>query len=577
MRLIRRGKRCIAWAGMEGDCSCGVFTCEADAPPLGDFMSHADDHQVCIAAEPDWEEDTARTVCARCSAKFGLVRRRHHCRGCGVLLCNRCCTWMPLPEQFGLGDEEQRVCKWCIDVKFNMLQAARVEHAQRVRILMAWNIDTSHAAASGSTALHAAAADKSQQGVGAVRCLTEQGFIEDMCDDKGWQAIHVAASVGNIDAIRILARAGADLNATNDEGSTALHLATHRGHVHTAQYLVNTGAHVNVSDGEGNSPLLLAVASGHVPLVSFLVSHGADLTTANHNGECAHAINDASAGGDHALAVERQQHTLKEASCSCAAVERSSPHSMLTVHEAIAAALSPGKRRRHSANVRSFDSTPTGTMLGRRSRNTASGDRHVQLGTPGGTFRESLYFDPELSTWQCFHMQHESSPSSISSHDSHLRGLGSLPEVHPKISEEQLSPLSDSHVPSCAYSNRHANRYAHDRAIRKSNSAASFAFSDGRLTPQEERHLLRPPTPGLDSDVASEGRQTPSTLSQEGRITPLMFDSCERRSDLALGASELPVCTCNNLNVSLSPAAALLSESPFENAPQPAMHAIASM
>lgn len=399
---------------MEPDLFCGVFSCGAEAPPdTGSFFSSADD-QVGIDPNPEWEPDDRREICARCCAAFGVWRRRHHCRGCGVLLCNSCCAWTELPEAFGYGQELQRVCKWCIQVKFNLLQAARVGQAHRVRVLMSWGIDMSEAAASGSTALHAAAGDRSPQGVGAVRCLTEQGFPEDLQDPNGWQPIHVAGSVGNIDVIRILVHARANLDdTTREEERTALHLATAEGHTHTAQYLVNTGAAVDLGDGEGNTPLLLAVRQGLVPLVIFLVHNGASPHTQNALGQDAFALNELCSSG----------RTYESSTPKLAA---SGARRAPTMLQAIADALQPKKRSNLGPFARSPSSnSPTGTMMGRASRQCAPGDRHVQLGTPGGTFRESLYYDPESAT-DCLHLPHYpdsspppelSTPSSLSSYE----------------------------------------------------------------------------------------------------------------------------------------------------------------
>jgi hypothetical protein len=37
-----------------------------------------------------WESDAARSVCKECDKAFGLMRRRHHCRTCGLLVCHEC-------------------------------------------------------------------------------------------------------------------------------------------------------------------------------------------------------------------------------------------------------------------------------------------------------------------------------------------------------------------------------------------------------------------------------------------------------------------------------------------------------
>ena len=60
---------------------------------------------------PFWIPDTEASNCMICDSKFTLVRRRHHCRACGQVLCSLCCS-----EKFSLNHmegKEGRVCKPC--------------------------------------------------------------------------------------------------------------------------------------------------------------------------------------------------------------------------------------------------------------------------------------------------------------------------------------------------------------------------------------------------------------------------------------------------------------------------------
>jgi hypothetical protein len=40
----------------------------------------------------DWQADDSTTVCMQCGKEFGTFRWRHHCRGCGRVLCDGCCS-----------------------------------------------------------------------------------------------------------------------------------------------------------------------------------------------------------------------------------------------------------------------------------------------------------------------------------------------------------------------------------------------------------------------------------------------------------------------------------------------------
>ncbi|KAL6739005.1 hypothetical protein Aduo_012498 [Ancylostoma duodenale] len=60
---------------------------------------------------PDWHDGTE---CFRCRAEFSLFNRKHHCRACGQIFCDRCSTKeLPLP-QFGI-EREVRVCDACYE------------------------------------------------------------------------------------------------------------------------------------------------------------------------------------------------------------------------------------------------------------------------------------------------------------------------------------------------------------------------------------------------------------------------------------------------------------------------------
>jgi ELMO/CED-12 family/FYVE zinc finger len=62
---------------------------------------------------PQWMPDDAVTQCTGCGIQFSLLVRRHHCRACGLILCDDCSSSrVPLP-QFGYADHV-RVCNSCL-------------------------------------------------------------------------------------------------------------------------------------------------------------------------------------------------------------------------------------------------------------------------------------------------------------------------------------------------------------------------------------------------------------------------------------------------------------------------------
>lgn len=60
---------------------------------------------------PYWVPDNMTNNCMQCDQKFSLIKRRHHCRACGQLLCSSCCCFKAKLEY--LGDAEARICIQC--------------------------------------------------------------------------------------------------------------------------------------------------------------------------------------------------------------------------------------------------------------------------------------------------------------------------------------------------------------------------------------------------------------------------------------------------------------------------------
>lgn len=61
--------------------------------------------------KPFWIPDNEAPVCMHCDTKFTVIKRRHHCRACGKVLCASCCNMkVKLPY---MDYKEARVCSIC--------------------------------------------------------------------------------------------------------------------------------------------------------------------------------------------------------------------------------------------------------------------------------------------------------------------------------------------------------------------------------------------------------------------------------------------------------------------------------
>ncbi len=69
---------------------------------------------------PQWEPDNSSEYCRGCGKTFSLVRRRHHCRSCGRLLCMKCVTQEKIQSSESSSsasfNANVKVCLQCADV-----------------------------------------------------------------------------------------------------------------------------------------------------------------------------------------------------------------------------------------------------------------------------------------------------------------------------------------------------------------------------------------------------------------------------------------------------------------------------
>ncbi|XP_065680031.1 FYVE, RhoGEF and PH domain-containing protein 2 isoform X1 [Hydra vulgaris] len=60
---------------------------------------------------PLWVKDEDVTMCMLCTLKFGLIYRKHHCRGCGKVVCDKCSNYRSVLAY--AGNQLQRLCHCC--------------------------------------------------------------------------------------------------------------------------------------------------------------------------------------------------------------------------------------------------------------------------------------------------------------------------------------------------------------------------------------------------------------------------------------------------------------------------------
>eukprot|EP00754_Rhynchopus_humris_P022524 Rhum_TRINITY_DN14795_c30_g1::Rhum_TRINITY_DN14795_c30_g1_i1::g.118382::m.118382 len=91
--------------------ACLPFSGASDAV-LHIACSSAIPTTVITPSHPAWVPDQARTTCTFCTRTFHIFFRRHHCRGCGAILCSACTTrasGTALPPRW----QNARLCATC--------------------------------------------------------------------------------------------------------------------------------------------------------------------------------------------------------------------------------------------------------------------------------------------------------------------------------------------------------------------------------------------------------------------------------------------------------------------------------
>jgi len=57
----------------------------------------------------NWLDEKPVTRCPECAQGFNILRRKHHCRLCGSILCHDCSDFIPLPEAFEIIHSERKI------------------------------------------------------------------------------------------------------------------------------------------------------------------------------------------------------------------------------------------------------------------------------------------------------------------------------------------------------------------------------------------------------------------------------------------------------------------------------------
>ncbi|KAM8837805.1 ankyrin repeat and SOCS box protein 3 isoform 2-T2 [Spinachia spinachia] len=127
-----------------------------------------------------------------------------------------------------------------------------------------------------------------------MRRLMKRGFSVDCRDNRGWNALHEAASAGSSACVRELVsaagagssrRRAAYVNSLTHAGESAAHLAAQQGHLAVLRLLLEASANIDQLTNDLSCPLYAAVDGGHSEVVELLLSKGA-AANRTHTASC---------------------------------------------------------------------------------------------------------------------------------------------------------------------------------------------------------------------------------------------------------------------------------------------------
>lgn len=110
----------------------------------------------------------------------------------------------------------------------------------------------------------------------AQRLLKVVNIEERDAQNRGIQAIHVAAMKGSLRSVELLLAHGVNIDSEDSEGMTPLFYAAYRGKLDLLHYLLSKGANASHIEHQGRTAVYWAANTGKTAALQILISHGCD-------------------------------------------------------------------------------------------------------------------------------------------------------------------------------------------------------------------------------------------------------------------------------------------------------------
>jgi ankyrin repeat protein len=117
-----------------------------------------------------------------------------------------------------------------------------------------------------------------------VQTLIKHGADVRSKNERGYTALHEAASFSDCKIVQLLLDTGMEPDLRTEDGNTLLSLAAFRNHTGVIDMLFPLGCNVNNEDEQNESPLHMAAKNGNLEMVVKLVNAGA-------NPDCRNIVN----------------------------------------------------------------------------------------------------------------------------------------------------------------------------------------------------------------------------------------------------------------------------------------------
>jgi len=109
-QILSKEKSFIAWADNPAEKEVWQQKIIEADKSREEIVHVGDKHDSDIFA-PTWQNDEEADNCPSCLVKFTKIRRKHHCRKCGSLVCGKCSEHKI--EVTGISGGKKRVCEAC--------------------------------------------------------------------------------------------------------------------------------------------------------------------------------------------------------------------------------------------------------------------------------------------------------------------------------------------------------------------------------------------------------------------------------------------------------------------------------